>query len=206
MIFDTAVEMMPATIRRMREPNRDRSVPVARALPAACLALAAACLAMQCPAGIVRTKADMRLWQTVADRTAPLEWPWADAADSATLVFSNRVDGAVARTAVRRGEGETRGGCEHPFSLSSRPAEALVDITLEQSGAGTVLERESATLAYVAGAGGGPVAVRAKQSADWRIVREARVVAYDPAWRGLEGESGYFVQMPVSPHFTIRIR
>ncbi len=37
----------------------------------------------------VRSKSDMRLWQTVDNRAAPLEWPWADGADSAELVFAH---------------------------------------------------------------------------------------------------------------------
>lgn len=71
---------------------------------------AASCFCLLCAAsaaaGVVRTKADLRLWQTVDDRAAPLEWPWADDADFAALVFSNRLTGAVSSAAVSRGEGE----------------------------------------------------------------------------------------------------
>ena len=48
-----------------------------------------------CCAATIRTRTDMRLWETVTDRTLPLSWPWDAAADSASLVFSNRLDKAV---------------------------------------------------------------------------------------------------------------
>ena len=142
----------------------------------------------------VRSKSDMRLWEAVVDRSAPVSWPWADGAESATLVFSNHVTRAVASVAVQRGGDEPRGSCSHPVPPGA--GEALFDVTLEQLGHGAVIERESAVLAYVPGAGGGPVTVRAMGTREWNRVRRPRVVAFDPEWLGESGESGYSVVWP----------
>ena len=165
--------------------------------------LVALLCALPCVAATIRTKSDMRLWQTVVDRSAPLAWPWEDGADSATLVFSNRLTQAVTVVAVPRGEGETRGVCNRPVA---QEGDILFDVTLVQSGGGTELARESASLAYVACAGGGPITVRAKGTDDWRRVRAARVTAFDPAWREQEGDSGYDVSWPVDIGLKIRMR
>lgn len=152
----------------------------------------------------VRSMADNRLWQTVADRSAPLAWPWHDGAAAAIVSFSNRLDGAFCRVAVAREEAAPRGACTSPVASAG---EALVDMELLQtSEAGAVVSRETATVAYVPGAGGGPIAVRAKGAASWRTVPKPSVFACDPAWRGLAGISGYFIQLPIFPRFTIRIR
>lgn len=146
------------------------------------------------PASIVRSKSDMRLWETVADRSAPLTWPWADGADSATLFFSNRMARTVASVTVARGLGETRGSCGHP--LTQPGAEGLFDVALVQNKGGVEISRETALLAYVSCAGGGPITVRAKGTALWDGVRKRRVYAFDPAWIGEAGESGYDIAWP----------
>lgn len=143
----------------------------------------------------IRTKADMRLWQTVPARSAQLEWPWVDGADSATLAFSNRLTRTTSTVVVVRGTGETYGNCAQPAPQSG---EALLDATLVQTASGVEVVRETATLAYVAGAGGGPITVRALAVPERELVRlqVPRVYAYDPAWLGLDGDSGYDIAWP----------
>ena len=157
----------------------------------------------QTSATIVRTQSDMRLWETVEDRSAPLVWPWEDAADSAALIFSNRLTGAVSTVKVSRGSDETHGCCAHP----SQDRETIVDVSLVQKAGGAEVSRETATLAYVDGAGGGPVTVRANPGTrEWERVRDPRVYAIDPAWQGESGESGYDIAWPVIMGFTIIVR
>ena len=156
-----------------------------------------------CCAATIRTRTDMRLWETVTDRTLPLSWPWDAAADSASLVFSNRLDKAVSSVDVVRGDGETRGVCSQP---APQAGDGLVDVTLVQKAGGNVVARESATLAYVSGAGGGPIAVRARDTHGWNRFMEPRVHAFDPVWLGETGESGYDIAWPEYVGFRIILR
>jgi len=142
-------------------------------------------------AATIRSKSDLRLWETVHDRTIPLRWSWADGADSATLVFSNRVTRAVYSVPLSREENALNGNCAQPVPQTGR--ESLVDVTLVQKSGDTVVERGNATLAYVDGAGGGPITVRALGTKEWNHVAKTRVFAFDPAWLGQEGDSGYDV-------------
>ena len=144
----------------------------------------------------------MRLWETVVDRAKPLEWPWVDEADSATLVFSNRLTGAVKTVNVYRGSDETRGYCAQPL----QDRETIVDVSLVQKAGGAEVSRETATLAYFDGAGGGPITVRAKTYGEWRRVRSPRVFAFDPEWSGGTGDSGYDIASPYDPAIRISIR
>lgn len=158
---------------------------------------------VQTSATIVRTQSDRRLWETVGDRSAPLIWQWENAADFAELVFSNRLTGAVSTVNVSRGSDATHGCCAHP----SQDRETIVDVSLVQKAGGAEVSRETATLAYVDGAGGGPITVRANPGTrDWERVRDPRVYAIDPAWRGESGESGYDIAWPVSLGFTIILK
>ncbi len=152
----------------------------------------------------VRSMTDMRLWQTVDNRAAPIEWPWADGADSADLVFSNRITHVVSSTNVVWGAGERRGCCAHPVSDPSE--ETLVDMTLVQKSSGAIVEESSATLAYVSGAGGGPITVRARSARDWKRVKTPRVFAFDTAWYAAPGESGYDIAPPYDPATRITLR
>ena len=144
----------------------------------------------------IRSKSDLRLWETVADRSLPLEWQWEGAADSATVSFSNRLTKACSAMAVVRAAGATRGSCASPVTQPS--GETLVDATLVQTAGGVEVAREMATLAYVAGAGGGPITVRALAAPERELVRlqAPRVYAYDPVWLGLDGDSGYDIAWP----------
>ena len=150
----------------------------------------------------VLSKSDLRLWETVVDRAKPLEWPWVDEADSATLVFSNRLTRAVKTVNVSRGSDETRGYCAQPL----QDRETIVDVSLVQKAGGAEVSRETATLAYFDGAGGGPITVRAKTYGEWRRVRSPRVFAFDPEWSGGTGDSGYDIASPYDPAIRISIR
>ena len=142
-------------------------------------------------AATIMSKSDLRLWETVADRTLPLKWPWAYGADSATLVFSNRLTRAVSSVTVPRGADEPDGSCAQPAPQAG--GESLVDVWLVQKAGAAVVARCSATLAYVNGAGGGPITVRASGTKEWNHVAKTRIFAFDPAWLGQEGDSGYDV-------------
>ena len=150
----------------------------------------------------ILSKSDLRLWETVVDRAKPLEWPWVDEADSATLVFSNRLTGAIKTVNVSRGSDETRGYCAQPL----HDRETIVDVSLVQTADGAEVVRETATLAYFDGAGGGPITVRAKTYGEWRRVRSPRVFAFDPEWSGGTGDSGYDIASPYDPAIRISIR
>ena len=171
-------------------------------------------------AATVRSKSDLRLWETVTDRSRPIEWPWEESADSATLTFSNRVTRAASTVEVVRATGERRGMVGSPRrgdrqpgpldSLVTQPGvETLVDVTLVQTVGGVEVARETATLAYVSGAGGGPITVRAVMGAPERElakVQEPRVYAFDPAWLGEAGESGYDIAWPMYRPLKIILR
>ena len=158
---------------------------------------------VQTSATIVRTQSDRRLWETVGDRSAPLIWQWEDEADFAELVFSNRLTGAVSTVNVSRGSDATHGCCAHP----SQDRETIVDVSLVQTADGAEVSRETATLAYFDGAGGGPITVRANPGTrEWERVRDPRVYAIDPAWRGESGESGYDIAWPINLGLTIILR
>ena len=151
----------------------------------------------------IRSKTDLRLWQTVHDRAAPLAWPWEEGADTATLTFSNRVTHGVSSVTVPRAPGETRGSCAQPVP-SAR--EAVVDATLTQTSGGREVACESTALAYVSGAGGGPITVRVKGTREWNRFLEARVFAVDPAWIGEAGDSGYDIAEPVYRSLKVIVR
>ena len=156
-------------------------------------------------AGTVRSKSDMRLWETVADRTVPLSWPWEGEADGATLAFSNRLTRAVDVISVGRNPGDVRGS--HTQPVTQPGVEALVDVLLVQTNGPDVVARESATLAYVSGAGGGPITVRANPGTRmWEKVSQPRVYAFDPAWLDESGDSGYDVAWPNGKGQVIIIR
>jgi len=159
--------------------------------------------AFSCSAATIRTKSDLRLWETVADRSAPLCWPWADGAEAATLVFSNRLTRTVSAVTVPRDLGAMRGSCAQP---APQAGETVVDVTLAQTAGANEVSRESATLAYVYGAGGGPIVVRAKDTREWNSIPEPRVHAFDPAWQGELGDSGYDVAWPLYSGLKIILR
>lgn len=161
----------------------------------------------------VRTKSDLRLWETVTDRSRPLYWVWEAEADAARLTFSNRLTRTVSTLVVDRQSGEARGFCSHPVSLEA--GEALVVATLEQTAVGVEVAHEAAELAYVSGVascdGGGavatqPITVRTKGDREWYRVRSPRLAAFDASWWNVAGPSGYEVmwRTPAGPHRVVR--
>ena len=158
----------------------------------------------------VRTKGDLRLWETVTDRARPLSWTWDDSADTARLTFSNRLTHAVSSVTVGRESGAARGSCPHPFGSAADAA--LVDATLVQTADGVGLSCLTAVLAYVQGVGPGyesasrPITVRTKADRAWRRAERPSVAAFDARWWGVEGPSGYEVlwATPPGPHRVVR--
>ena len=151
----------------------------------------------------VRTKSDLRLWETVTDRLRPLEWSWEGCADEAVLTFSNRLTRTVKSVAVAREAGASRGACDHP--VASVTDEALIVATLVQKAGGVEIAHETAELAYVPGAGGA-ITVRPKAGREWTRVRKPRVAAYDARWWEVAGPSGYEVLWAelAGPHRVVR--
>lgn len=156
----------------------------------------------------VRTKSDLRLWETVTDRARPLAWSWEPTAEAASLTFSNRLTGAVTSADVVRTNGARRGECRHPVAETTD--EALVVATLVQTAGGVEVGRETAELAYVPGVSGGavasPMTVRTKAERDWWRVRRPRLAAFDARWWDRSGSSGYDVLWaePPGPHAVVR--
>ena len=96
--------------------------------------------------------------------------------------------------------------CASP--VAQPDVEALVDVTLVQKAGGVAVAQESAVLAYVAGAGGGPITVRAMAAQERELARlqEPRVYAVDPAWLSEAGESGYDIAWPMYVGLKIILR
>lgn len=147
------------------------------------------CFSLRASAITVRSASDLRLWETVTDRTRPLSWPWEAESDSATLTFSNRLTRTVSIVTVPRGAGEWRGSCAHP--VSAETDEALVVATLVQTADGVEVARDAAELAYVPGSAGGTLTVRTKADPNWYRVRSPRLAAFDASWWNVEGPTGY---------------
>ena len=107
---------------------------------------------------------------------------------------------------------EFAGACElmpaDKVSADLASVDGEVDVTLVQTVAGNEVARETATLAYVAGAGGGPITVRALAAPERELVRlqAPRVYAYDPAWLGEVGDSGYDIAWPQYSGLKIILR
>ena len=169
-----------------------------------CLCVLALSASLHAFAATVLSKADARLWETVVDRQSPLSWPWEDGADSATLVFSNRATHAVSSVTVVRREGESRGSLAQP--LPPPRCESVVDVSLVQSKGAAAFPAECATLAYVSGAGGGALTVRAERTREWRRVRELHVFADEPSWHGEVGAFSWGMAWPVFIGLGVVIR
>ncbi len=92
--------------------------------------------------------------------------------------------------------------------MTQSGVETLVDVTLVQKAGGVAVAEDMAMLAYVSGAGGGPVTVRAMRPPERELarVREPRVYAVDPAWLGETGESGYDIAWPEFRGLNIILR
>jgi len=158
-------------------------------------------LALQAVALTVRTKSDLRHWETVTDRASPLSWTWEPTADAARLTFSNRLTRAVASVDAVRADGERCGACAHPIAAAG--PEGFVVATLTQLSNGVAVACGTAELAYVPGAGTNrPIAVRTKAARAWRRVECPRLAAFDARWWNVAGPSGYEILWvePPGPH------
>ena len=131
----------------------------------------------------IRSKSDLRLWETVADRSLPLEWPWEGAADSATVSFSNRLTRACSTMTVVRAAGATRGSCASPVTQPG--GETLVDATLVQTAGRCARHVKGRVILYL---------------------QAPRVYAYDPTWLDEAGESGYDIAWPLYVGLKIILR
>lgn len=127
-----------------------------------------------------------RIWQTVVDSSAPIEWPWEGGADAARLVIASHWDGAVTTATVARATGARRGAYDGVAAGTlGAPAgeERLYSLVLEQLAGETVVAAETARLAYVPGVAGGTITVRNARSANWSRTKSPSVLlAYDRAW------------------------
>ena len=150
-----------------------------------CCALAVALMALAPYAGrgdapVILPTDDGRIWQTVFDPSAPLEWRWADGAVSATVTVTNALFGTVdAPIVVTRTANAKYGSVAMPNpARSGDTGEGLADVVLVQLDSGdNVLSSECARLAFLPGADGGAFTVNAQQS-----MGSPRVVPYDAAW------------------------
>ena len=129
---------------------------------------------------VILSHEDGRVWQTVFDPSAPLEWRWADGAESATVTVTNALFGSVgAPIVVARTANAKYGSVAMPNpERSADTGEGLVDVVLVQRGAGDAeISSECARLAFLPGVGGGQVTLDSKPS-----FGSPRVVPYDAAW------------------------
>lgn len=137
----------------------------------------------------VRTRADLRYWETVTDRSAPLRWSWEDKADSARLTFCNRLTENSSSVVVERQPGASCGSGSQPSWASVDVA--YVDVSLVQLSAGVEIAQQTAVLAYVPGAAGCPLTVRTEQDRDWCRVVRPQLAGFDADWWNVPGPSGY---------------
>ena len=170
---------------------------------------------------VILSSEDGRVWQTVFDPSAPLEWRWADGAESATVTVTNVLFGTVdAPIVVARTANAKYGSVAMPSpERSGDTSEGLVDVVLVQRGAGDVeISCECARLAFLPGVGGGQADLDSKPS-----FASPRVVPYDAAWTNadvsevgvalaaggdssrtvLDGLGGYFPLAPVDGTATL---
>jgi len=141
----------------------------------------------------VHSKSELRHWETVRDRLAPITWPWVDGADAAELMFSNRLTQAVSTAVVARAGQVMRGDCPHP--IGSETAEGLFVVTLIQTSNGIAVTSERAELAYVSR----PITVRSKVLSDWYKVENPCLAGFDARWWHVVGTSGYDVMWAMPP-------
>lgn len=136
---------------------------------------------------LVRSRTDLKSWQTVMERAQSVRWAWADGADSARVTASNRVSHAVLSVDVRREEDVRDGFCGisvAPATDRANGGGTVVDVGLAQLSAGRTIAESSATLAFVGGVNGEAIVVRSSASRNWRRHAEARVGLADAEGNG----------------------
>ena len=127
----------------------------------------------------VLPKDDDRVWQTVFDEAAPLEWRWRLDATKADVIVTNLLTRDVNTTTVMRTEGADTGSIAMPNpTRSADTGEGLIDVALVQYGATShILKTEVARLAFL------PVTIRVESGkAKFAQNGSPRVVSYDPKW------------------------
>ena len=170
---------------------------------------------------VILSSEDGRVWQTVFNPSAPLEWRWNADAASATVVVTNVLFGTVdAPIVVTREANDKYGSVAMPNPARSEDTgEGLVDVVLVQRDAGDAeISCECARLAFLPGVGGGQVTLDSKPS-----FGSPRVVPYDAAWTNadvsevgvtlaagrassrtvLDGLGGYFPLEPLDATLTL---
>ena len=87
---------------------------------------------------VILSHEDGRVWQTVFDPSAPLEWRWVDGAESATVTVTNALFGTVdAPIVVTRTANAKYGSVAMPNpARSGDTGEGLVDVVLVQLDSG----------------------------------------------------------------------
>lgn len=167
---DAAARRMDVTGMMAHLPQMPVAVWFRGALPLIAFALFS--FVAQCPGATILAKSDIRLWQTVHDRAAPLTWSWEEGADAATLTFSNRVLRTAWSRSVSRAPGEMRGSCVQPAPTEG---ETVVDVTLVQkAGANEVARarRPRSRMSPARAAGRSRCARRCRRrSGSWRRYR-----------------------------------
>ena len=170
---------------------------------------------------VILSPEDGRIWQTVFDQSAPLEWRWSADAASATVTVTNALFGTVgAPIVVERVANAKYGSVAMPNpARSAETGEGLVDVVLVQRDAGDAeISCECARLSFLPGVGGGQAKLDSKPS-----FASPRVVPYDAAWTNadvaavgltlaagggssrtvLDGLSGYFPLEPMDGTVTL---
>lgn len=150
-----------------------------------CCALAAALAALapyvgRSDAPVILPKDDGRVWQTVFDTSAPLEWRWCADAASATVTVTNALFGTVdAPIAVTRDANAKYGSIAMPNpARSADTGEGLVDVVLVQKDVGgNELQTETARLAFLPGVAGGTFELNVRPA-----MSSPRVASYDASW------------------------
>ena len=142
------------------------------------LSVAGLMLAFSSEATIVRAVDDGRIWQTVFDTSAPLEWRWADGAVSAQVTVSNLLRKTVATVTVPKAENVKYGSYVLDYAAGAHDSgEALYDVVLVQrNGSECAVETQIARLAAL------PESFTVAKSSSLAKVKGRRTVAYDAAW------------------------
>ena len=143
------------------------------------ICLTALVVGMTSFAGKVLPQNDGRIWQTVFDETAPLEWRWRIDAAKADVFVTNLLTKAGSMTSVTRAAGAASGSVAMPNpTRSADTGEGLVDVTLVQYGAADeILKTETARLAFL------PSTILVESGkAKFGLNGAPRVGAYDPKW------------------------
>lgn len=140
---------------------------------------AVSAVAASAVAATVRTKSDLRIWQTAMHPTDPLSWPWEKGADSATVTLSNRLTGVVSQYAVEKSGDEMYGEVVPPQTPG---VEAFFAAELVLFSGSSEVACYAADIAYVNGVAGRAFDVQDSADRGWSRVRGARLSTYDAAW------------------------